>query len=195
MPLYFAYGSNMCAAQMARRCPGALALGVGLLEGYTLRFPRRGAIWDGGIADVTPSPGDRVFGVRYEISDEELAVLDTHEVSYRRELLPVRAWVAGATRATGATAPAGGPASTAAIAPADGPAPTGPSGLPGTNAPLAPDPPAPPTAVYLINEPLGHFVPHDDYLARMVRGAREAGVPVGYLRFLRSAGRPTGGDS
>ena len=88
-PHYFAFGSNMCPAQMTRRCPSAQRVGVGRLPGHHLRFPRRGAVWPGGIADVAPHPQRHVHGVVYAITQEDLAVLDGHEVSYRREVLAV----------------------------------------------------------------------------------------------------------
>lgn len=75
MPLYFAYGSNMDAGQMAQRCPASRALGLARLprhrfvimrEGYAsvLRDPRRhvlGLVWDLALADVPAL--DRYEGV------------------------------------------------------------------------------------------------------------------------------------
>ncbi len=46
MPCYFAFGSNMDVAQMARRCPGAQAMGRATLTDHRLVFRGR---W-------TPSP-------------------------------------------------------------------------------------------------------------------------------------------
>jgi gamma-glutamylcyclotransferase (GGCT)/AIG2-like uncharacterized protein YtfP len=79
----------MCPRQMTRRCPSAHRLGAGRLPGHALRFPRRGAVWPGGIADVAPHPRQHVHGVVYALSHEDLATLDGHEVSYRREVVVV----------------------------------------------------------------------------------------------------------
>lgn len=68
MPLYFAYGSNMDRAGMARRCPASRPVGLARLErhgffimteGYaSLRPDRRGTVhgllWDLALADVGP---------------------------------------------------------------------------------------------------------------------------------------------
>ena len=37
---YFAYGSNLDAAQMRARCPSAKLLGAAILDGYRLRLRR-----------------------------------------------------------------------------------------------------------------------------------------------------------
>lgn len=73
MTLYFAYGSNMSRADMAARCPCALALGVAKLTGW--RF----IIADAGYASIAPALGGRVIGVLWRITPRGLAALNAFE--------------------------------------------------------------------------------------------------------------------
>ncbi len=70
---YFAYGSNLCAAQMAARCPGAREDGVVELAGW--RFVINGR----GVATLAPEPGARVFGLVWRLTPACEAALDRHE--------------------------------------------------------------------------------------------------------------------
>lgn len=73
MQLYFAYGSNMAAAAMARRCPGARLLGPARLYGH--RF----AIIRGGHGSVLRSAGFAVHGVLWRLGAGNLGALDRYE--------------------------------------------------------------------------------------------------------------------
>ena len=73
MRFYFAFGANMEVEGMARRCPGAKAVGIGSLEHH--RF----AIVHPGYATVIPAMGSKVYGVLWLISTRHLAVLDAYE--------------------------------------------------------------------------------------------------------------------
>jgi gamma-glutamylcyclotransferase (GGCT)/AIG2-like uncharacterized protein YtfP len=77
MPLYFAYGSNMVPAQMARRCPGAHLVGTAMLADY--RF----AIVRGGHGTVQMRRGARVHGVLWRLSRGHCAALDAYEDVFR----------------------------------------------------------------------------------------------------------------
>lgn len=79
--LYFAYGSNLRALQMARLCPGSEFLGPARLGGYRLAFTWPDEEWEGGVADVVPSPGDAVWGALYRLSESDWPALDAYEVS------------------------------------------------------------------------------------------------------------------
>jgi hypothetical protein len=69
---YFAYGMNTNLDSMAQRCPGALCLGSGYLEGYKFAFRLH--------ADVElGSPDDRVDGVVWQLSDDDMDSLDAFE--------------------------------------------------------------------------------------------------------------------
>ena len=84
---YFAYGSNMAAAQMDAWCEGHVCLGPALLRGRALEFRRRSARWGAGAADIVPREGGVVWGVLYVLPEEALAALDEKElagIGYRR---------------------------------------------------------------------------------------------------------------
>jgi phage replication-related protein YjqB (UPF0714/DUF867 family) len=94
---YFAYGSNLCAQQMALRCPDAIDPRPATLADHDWLINQRG------VATVEPFVGSRVHGVLWRISDRDLTMLDSAEgvpVRYRREQLtvhtadgPAPAWV------------------------------------------------------------------------------------------------------
>jgi len=78
-PLYFAYGSNLNPAQMAKRCPGHRVVGRASLEGYTLRFRGYGRDWAGAVGTVEPLPGSTVWGAVFELTPEHYVTLDSYE--------------------------------------------------------------------------------------------------------------------
>ncbi|MGB7938967.1 MAG: gamma-glutamylcyclotransferase family protein, partial [Pseudolabrys sp.] len=88
MTLYFAYGSNMDRSAMKRRCPGARAVGPGVLEGY--RF----FVGVDGWGSVRASRGDAVHGVLWRLTPRDIAVLHAYELLHQGHYdvrhLPVR---------------------------------------------------------------------------------------------------------
>jgi phage replication-related protein YjqB (UPF0714/DUF867 family)/gamma-glutamylcyclotransferase (GGCT)/AIG2-like uncharacterized protein YtfP len=83
---YFAYGSNLCARQMAQRCPDATSPRPAVLAGHDWLINQRG------VATVEPFDGTHTHGVVWQISDHDLATLDSAEgvpVRYRRDRLTV----------------------------------------------------------------------------------------------------------
>lgn len=94
---YFAYGSNLCVRQMARRCPGAIDPRPAMLADHDWLINERG------VATVEPFDGSQVHGVLWQLTDHDLATLDSAEgvpVRYRRDRLtvhtddgPYQAWV------------------------------------------------------------------------------------------------------
>ncbi len=94
---YFAYGSNLCVDQMARRCPNAVDPRPALLADHDWLINERG------VATVEPFNGSQVHGVVWQLDDHDLATLDSAEgvpVRYRRDRLvvhtddgPSEAWV------------------------------------------------------------------------------------------------------
>ena len=95
MTLYFAYGSNMNRAAMARRCPGARAIGQATLEGYKF------FVGIDGWGSVKRNAGDRVHGVLWRLTPRDIAALHAYELLhqglYDARHLPVRS---GARRCT-----------------------------------------------------------------------------------------------
>jgi gamma-glutamylcyclotransferase (GGCT)/AIG2-like uncharacterized protein YtfP len=89
---YFAYGSNLDAAQMRARCPSAKLLGAAILDGYRLGFAGQSAAWGGGVATVVRDGEGRVPGLLWALCDEDLERLDRfegHPVAYERRRLLV----------------------------------------------------------------------------------------------------------
>lgn len=97
MPLTFAYGSNMDAAAMARRCPRAKLLGRAVLPRH------RVALTPEGYATVVRDPAARAAGLLWELSFADLAALDRYEEvatgGYRKIVQPVLREGASPTRA------------------------------------------------------------------------------------------------
>ena len=87
MQAYFGYGSNMDAAQMRERCPGAKFRAIAVLPDYRL------FITSDGFATVIPDPGRRVMGALWLLGDSDEAALDRYEDIgsglYRREYVGV----------------------------------------------------------------------------------------------------------
>ncbi|MGE2833735.1 poly-gamma-glutamate hydrolase family protein [Mycobacterium sp. SMC-4] len=84
---YFAYGSNLYVQQMAQRCPDAIDPVPATLANHDWLINERG------VATVEPFTGGKVHGVVWQISDRDLATLDSAEgvpVRYRRDRLTVR---------------------------------------------------------------------------------------------------------
>ncbi len=77
---YFAYGSNMLHARLARRVPSALPLGAARLHGHVLRFHKHGADGSGKCnAFLTGRQEDVIHGALYELDDKKLAKLHAAE--------------------------------------------------------------------------------------------------------------------
>jgi cation transport regulator ChaC len=87
MPLNFAYGSNMDAAAMTRRCARARLVGRAFLPRH--RF----ALMPDGFATIVRDPSATVAGVLWEVGFGDLAALDRYEGvargAYAKISLPV----------------------------------------------------------------------------------------------------------
>ncbi len=92
---YFAYGSNMSTRRFKVRVPSGKTVGIAVLDRYRLAFHKRS--FDGSAkCDVieTGAKDDRVYGVLYEISADELPRLDMAEgkgSGYERRTVAVTA--------------------------------------------------------------------------------------------------------
>jgi AIG2-like family len=73
MPLYFAYGSNISADAMARRCPRSKALGLARLARHRLAVMREG--WLTAVRD----PRSCVHGVLWDLALGDVPALDRYE--------------------------------------------------------------------------------------------------------------------
>ena len=82
MPLYFAYGSNLSSARLrqADRAPSARLVGTASLSKHTLAWHKRGADGSGKCTIcVTGNRSDGVWGVLWEVDEDDVARLDTVE--------------------------------------------------------------------------------------------------------------------
>jgi hypothetical protein len=77
--LLFAYGSNLDFNQVRARCPSAQFVAKALLTDYRLYFPRYGPKWGCGVASVADSERDHLWGVAYDIADDDVLKMDTCE--------------------------------------------------------------------------------------------------------------------
>ena len=76
MFLYFAYGSNMNPARMAKRCQGTIDLGGAVLRNHR--------VVERLYADIDFAEGAEMQGVLYVITEEHLRKLDRFEgLSFR----------------------------------------------------------------------------------------------------------------
>jgi hypothetical protein len=73
MPLYFAYGSNMDAAAMARRCPRSKPIGLARLERHRLAVMREGFL------TAVRSPRGAVHGLLWDLALADVPGLDRYE--------------------------------------------------------------------------------------------------------------------
>lgn len=91
MELYFSFGSNMQSAQMTQRCPSAVVEGIGCVSGFKLAFSRRGSYRPGAVATIEPGnlEDDVAMGRVWNLSENDLRILDTIERAYVRIALPV----------------------------------------------------------------------------------------------------------
>ena len=78
---YFAYGSNMSVARIRARVPSATVDSIASLAGHVMRFRKRSNVDGSAKCDVieTSNPGDRVWGVVYDIDAGEKTHLDDAE--------------------------------------------------------------------------------------------------------------------
>lgn len=81
MPLYAAYGTNMDADQMERRCPHSPAVGSGWLQGWRITFGGEELGWEGAIATLAEQADCRVFVVLYDVNREDERRLDEIELA------------------------------------------------------------------------------------------------------------------
>jgi hypothetical protein len=78
--VYFAYGSNMLAERLQKRCPSARPLGNAMARGFSLSFSKRSKDGSGKATLVeTDVNEEAVYGVLFEVSQSEQTNLDKAE--------------------------------------------------------------------------------------------------------------------
>jgi len=75
---YFAYGSNMLALRLQKRCPSAVFVATATAEGYAVNFSKLGGDVSGKGA-LFEDQGSTAQGVVYEIAKSDLKSLDAAE--------------------------------------------------------------------------------------------------------------------
>jgi gamma-glutamylcyclotransferase len=82
--IYFAYGSNMKVERMTERVPSAHPIGYAKLTGNKLAFNKVSK--DGsGKTNIVDSKPDVIFGVLFEVDEDEIVNLDDIEKGYERK--------------------------------------------------------------------------------------------------------------
>jgi gamma-glutamylcyclotransferase (GGCT)/AIG2-like uncharacterized protein YtfP len=79
VPLYAAFASNMDPARMGARCPHSPLRGTGWLVGWRLTFGGEEHGWDGALATIVEDPLEQVFVALYDVTDADVARLDSLE--------------------------------------------------------------------------------------------------------------------
>jgi hypothetical protein len=86
VPLYAAYASNLDPIRMLERCPHSPARGTGWLMGWRLTFAGEDHGWDGPLATLVEDQDSQVFVALYDVSPQDVAMLDDWETSMYRKL-------------------------------------------------------------------------------------------------------------
>ncbi|XP_068226953.1 gamma-glutamylcyclotransferase-like [Palaemon carinicauda] len=77
--LYFAYGSNLLTERIHINNPSAKKIHVGKLNDYRLDFNYFSQRWQGSAATIVEDPGNHLYGILWEIENEDMANLDMQE--------------------------------------------------------------------------------------------------------------------
>jgi len=71
--------------QMQRRCPSAQFVCVARLKNYRFAIARHSRLRNCGTANIFADAGSEVWGIVYDLSEQDLTILDGFEDGYRRE--------------------------------------------------------------------------------------------------------------
>jgi gamma-glutamylcyclotransferase len=76
---FFLYADNLNPTQLKRRAPEHKFLYLATLADHTIKFCRWSSQWRCGLASVAPSPGEKAWGGVFELTDEDVKLLDEFE--------------------------------------------------------------------------------------------------------------------
>jgi gamma-glutamylcyclotransferase len=76
---FFFYADNLNPTQFKRRAPEHQFIANAYLPDHAIHFCRWSSQWRSGLASVSPSPGEKVWGIIADVTDEDLKILDTFE--------------------------------------------------------------------------------------------------------------------
>ena len=73
---FFLYGDNLNPTQLKRRAPEYKFLYLATLADHAIKFCRWSSQWRCGLASIAPSPGEKVWGGVFELTEEDLKIMD-----------------------------------------------------------------------------------------------------------------------
>lgn len=76
---FFLYGDLLNPSQLTRRAPEHRFLHLATLADHTVKFCRWSSQWRCGLASIVPSPGEKTWGGVFELTDEDVKVMDQFE--------------------------------------------------------------------------------------------------------------------
>lgn len=76
---FFLYADHLNPVQLKRRAPEHRFLYLATLTDHTIKFCRWSSQWRCGLASVVPSPGEKVWGGVFEVTDEDVKIMDEFE--------------------------------------------------------------------------------------------------------------------
>ena len=76
---FFIYADNLNPIQLKRRAPEAQLLFKAYLPDHTIKFGRWSTQWRCGLATIAPSAGERVWGIVFEVTQEDVQEMDKFE--------------------------------------------------------------------------------------------------------------------
>ena len=89
---YFTYGSNMSVSRIIKRGINPYSGNTGILNGWELKFNKKASAGDWAFANIMKNKESSVEGIVFEITEEELNLLDKFEGApnhYKREKVNV----------------------------------------------------------------------------------------------------------
>ena len=76
---FFLYADNLHPTQLKRRAPEHQFQMLATLPDHTIQFCRWSSQWRCGLASVVPSAGEEAWGAIFELTDEDVKLLDQLE--------------------------------------------------------------------------------------------------------------------
>lgn len=76
---FFLYGDLLNPSQLTRRAPEHRFLYLAALADHTVQFCRWSSQWRCGLASVVHSMGEKTWGGVFELTDEDVAIMDQFE--------------------------------------------------------------------------------------------------------------------
>ena len=93
--LYFSYGSFLDFETLKKHCPSAKVVTRAVIPNWEVQFNFMSKTYNGGVTGIEPALNHVVYGVVYEVSEEEMIYLDTIEgvpagIYYRHTITVVK---------------------------------------------------------------------------------------------------------